>query len=259
MAPRAAWLPLWPINRRWVWLCSLTRCSRTSLRVALPDLSLRANQVRCVTGVTVPGNRKLLTRAALYVIASFLPAFVAATLPFVSHAFAAAGPPPVYSERSQFIFIEPRTVPRPTPILTPSGKTVSLARFSGRVVLLNFWATWCAPCRQELPALDRLQATLGRRGLEVVAVSIDRDGLSAVAPFFRQHGLRNLSIYLDPQHRTGYLNATNPSHGEFAIYALPITYLINRQGRIVGYFPGPFDWGSPAMHRFLEYYLDQPK
>lgn len=259
MGLRAIWLPLWPINRRLVWLNPLTRSLRTSLRVAPPHFALRANQVRCVTGVTVPGNRKLLARVALCVIASFLPAFMTALYPFASYAFAAAGPPSVYSERSQFIFIEPSTVPQPTPILTPAGKTVSLARFSGRVVLLNFWATWCAPCRRELPALDRLQAALGHRGLEVMAVSIDRDGLSAVAPFFREHALRNLSVYLDPQLRTGYLNATNPSHSEFAIYALPITYLINRQGRVVGYFPGPFDWGSEAMHRFLEYYLDQPK
>lgn len=250
---------LWLVERRWLLSNSLSWILRLIFHLAPICSELRALGVRCATAAAVRGNRKTSHWSTSSAVIILSQAFIAALCSFDSHAFAATGPPPVYSARSQFIFIEPSTIPRPTEILTSSGKTVTLDHFSGKVVLLNFWATWCAPCRRELPALDRLQAALGPKGLDVVAVSIDDDGLSAVAPFFRRYGLRNLSIYLDPQRRTGYLNATNPSHGEFAIYALPITYLIDRQGRVVGYFPGPFDWGSGAMHRFLEYYLDRPK
>src|SRR5262249_14145992 len=77
------------------------------------------------------------------------------------------------------------------------GQSRNLADFKGKVVLLNIWATWCGPCRKEMPALDRLQAELGGPDFEVVALSIDRGGMDAVRKFFADIGIRNLAMYLD--------------------------------------------------------------
>jgi thiol-disulfide isomerase/thioredoxin len=77
------------------------------------------------------------------------------------------------------------------------GRARSLAEFRGRVVLLNIWATWCAPCRREMPALDRLQATLRGDDFEVMALSIDRAGIDAVRKFYADVALSNLAIYID--------------------------------------------------------------
>src|SRR5262245_59791542 len=78
-----------------------------------------------------------------------------------------------------------------------SGEHATLADFRGRVVLLNLWATWCGPCRAEMPALDHLQATHQGDGLAVITVSVDKGGSAAVQHFFEQRGLRNLTPYLD--------------------------------------------------------------
>src|SRR6516165_9009967 len=90
------------------------------------------------------------------------------------------------------------------PRLTPSvsfedgqGKKRSLADFKGKVVVLNIWATWCVPCRREMPALDRLQADLGGPEFTVVPLSIDRNGIEAINKFYSEMGIRNLPIYID--------------------------------------------------------------
>ena len=95
------------------------------------------------------------------------------------------------------IWLSPPIPASQTPFQTGSGKEVSLEVFRGRVVLLNFWATWCAPCIREMPSLDRLQAKLRDEGLDVVAVSQDFAGLQVVEPFFERLALANLELYLD--------------------------------------------------------------
>jgi thiol-disulfide isomerase/thioredoxin len=105
-------------------------------------------------------------------------------------------------------------------------------------VLLNFWATWCAPCVREMPSLNRLAAEMAGDGLAVVPVAIDRAGLSAVIPFYRDHGLDNLAMYLDPYQHTAYTRTRNSNNAEFALYGLPISYLVDRQGRVRGYIAG---------------------
>ncbi len=124
----------------------------------------------------------------------------------------------------------------------PDGGEITLARFGGKLVVLNFWATWCAPCRREMPSLDRLQGTLGGEKLEVVALSIDRDGAERVDPFFEQHGIARLKRYLDPRNAVG---------GEMDIRVLPTTVLIDARGREIGRLPGPAEWDAPEILTFL--------
>jgi thiol-disulfide isomerase/thioredoxin len=126
------------------------------------------------------------------------------------------------------------------------GQPVTLESFRGKVVLLNFWATWCPPCVFEMPALDRLQSQLGGDGFAVVAVSTDREGIKASAPFYRRAGLTHLAIYNDT--RGGLLGAMQSK-------ALPTSILIDREGRVIGKLEGPAAWDSAAAKALIEHYL----
>jgi thiol-disulfide isomerase/thioredoxin len=123
-----------------------------------------------------------------------------------------------------------------------------LSDFAGRVVLLNLWATWCAPCVREMPTLDRLQAELGGPDFEVVALSSDRAGAAAVEPFFRTHGLSRLGVYLDPQGEATRALGTR---------GLPTTVLIDREGREVGRLEGVAEWDSPEAKALIRAYIDR--
>ncbi len=121
------------------------------------------------------------------------------------------------------------------------GQSRSLTDFRGKVVLLNIWATWCVPCRKEMPTLDRLQAKLGGADFEVVALSIDRR-MDAVRKFFAEVGIQKLAMYLDSSAK-----ATR----ELGAVGLPTTLLLDREGREVGRLIGPAEWDSPAMVEFI--------
>ena len=164
--------------------------------------------------------------------------------------------PPLDSAGGQFVFLQPLRQPPLTPFRTLAGQAVDLSIFRGKVVLLNFWATWCAPCVREMPSLDRLQALLGGKDFTVAAISIDRGGAPAVEPFLARLGLQRLPIYVDPDNRTGFLTYAGGKGGAFPLYALPISYLIDRQGRAVGYFPGAAEWTSRDALRFIRYFID---
>ena len=141
------------------------------------------------------------------------------------------------------------TAPLPAPALaftTRDGAQKQLADFKGKLVLVNLWATWCVPCVEEMPALDRLQAQLGDK-LTILAISEDRQGETVVAPFLRKIGIQHLAIFLDPK-----TAATN----EFGAQGLPSSYLIARDGTIVGKEEGGARWDSPEMLAKLRPYLD---
>lgn len=123
-----------------------------------------------------------------------------------------------------------------------NGAALTLADFRDRPVLLNIWATWCVPCRQEMPSLDRLQAKLGTPQLVVLPLSIDRQGLPVVKQFYAQLGLASLGTYLDPS-----------SEAASAINAVgvPTTLLIDRDGREMGRKIGPAEWDSPEVVALL--------
>jgi thiol-disulfide isomerase/thioredoxin len=122
------------------------------------------------------------------------------------------------------------------PFVDGAGRDLTLADFRGRVVLLNVWATWCAPCREEMPTLDRLQARLGGDDFHVLPLSIDRAGLGPVRRFYDEIGIRNLDMYLAEDIRAMMA---------FAVIGLPTTLLIDRQGRERGRLTGPAEWDSP--------------
>lgn len=151
---------------------------------------------------------------------------------------------------SQFTWLEPARVPRRTAIQTGSG-VIDLGAFAGKLVVLNFWATWCAPCVKELPSLDRLQAGLAGAGVEVVAVSIDRSGILAVESFYRRLGVTHLAAYADPGQQTGHQDKANVNAAPFALYRMPITYIVAPDGRTVGYLNGAADWDSTEATKFL--------
>jgi thiol-disulfide isomerase/thioredoxin len=117
-----------------------------------------------------------------------------------------------------------------------TGDSVSLhERYRGKVTLINIWATWCAPCRREMPSLDRLQATLGEDGLTVIALSLDRGDVAKVRAFFEELQIANLAIYQDPQARAGRA---------LGAPGLPTTIVIDRTGQEVGRLLGPAEWDS---------------
>jgi thiol-disulfide isomerase/thioredoxin len=122
------------------------------------------------------------------------------------------------------------------------GRRRSLADFSGKVVLLNIWATWCAPCRKEMPTLDRLQAKLGGPDFEVVALSVDRAGPDIVKKFFTEIGIERLALNIDTSSKAMFAIGT---------VGLPATLLIDRDGKEIGRLIGPAEWDAPDMVDFI--------
>ena len=127
------------------------------------------------------------------------------------------------------------------------GRSMQLADLKGRVILLNLWATWCAPCAKEMPALDRLQAQLGGSGFEVVALSLDRGGKEQVVPFFEKTGVTHLAQYYDTA--SASMRVLSPR-------GLPTTLLIDRDGNEIGRIEGAVEWDSPEIVAFLRKHLD---
>ena len=128
-----------------------------------------------------------------------------------------------------------------------SGAPTSLAAWNGRAVVLNVWATWCPPCRDEMPSLDRLEKALGGARLDVIAVSVDADA-AAVPPYLRALGIEHLRIAHDAFDDVAALAAGG----------IPITLLIDAQGREAARRRGPARWDDPAVIGLVERLLLQP-
>jgi thiol-disulfide isomerase/thioredoxin len=156
--------------------------------------------------------------------------------------------PPLAGWMEQFTLNDP---PRPVPgtaIRDAKGQPVRLADFKGRVVLVNFWATWCAPCIREMPSLDRLQAAMGGDRFTVLAVNEDRNGAKVAAPFLKKLGIANLAVHLDD--KTALARA-------LGVRGLPASFLIDLKGRIVGTLNGIAEWDSPEAKALIRYYQDR--
>ncbi len=158
---------------------------------------------------------------------------------------APAGPgtnPLSQGQMAAFVF---RKAPEELPevrFLDAAGKERTLADWRGKVVLLNLWATWCLPCRKEMPALDRLQREMGSDTFQVVAVSVDRTGLAGAKKFLAETKTETLALYADP---TARMAATLRAAG------LPATLLLDRQGREIGRLLGPAEWDGEDAKRLV--------
>jgi thiol-disulfide isomerase/thioredoxin len=124
-----------------------------------------------------------------------------------------------------------------------AGRAQTLADFRGKVVLLNVWATWCEPCREEMPTLDRLQARLGGDRFQVVALSVDQQGASIARKFYDEFAIKALPLYVDPTAKAAFtLNAPG----------LPVTLLVDRNGREIGRHLGAVKWDAPEVVERLQ-------
>ena len=165
-----------------------------------------------------------------------------------SNAIAGEHPPQLHGTMGQFTAITPKRPAPLAPMRGADGKEIDLSAYKGRVVLLNFWATWCAPCIREMPSLDQLHGSLGGNSFAVVAVSIDRAGFARITPFLKRIRISRLHIYLDKGSKL---------YRKFGVQALPTTFVIDRQGRVRGYLEGPAEWNSKAGQALIRYYIDE--
>jgi len=133
------------------------------------------------------------------------------------------------------------------PMETADGGTVSMADFKGKVVLLNIWATWCHPCREEMPALDKLQAELGGEDFEVVAMNIDRGSPDKAKEFLEEVKADDLAFYRDPSSKL---------FTKLKAVGMPTTLLVNREGKEMGRLVGPAEWDSPEAVRLIRAAID---
>ncbi|MGQ0683397.1 TlpA family protein disulfide reductase [Bradyrhizobium sp.] len=129
-----------------------------------------------------------------------------------------------------------------------TGRVTTLTAFADKALVLNIWATWCVPCRREMPALDRLQATLGGPHFAVVPVSIDRGGVDAVMKFYGEIGIQNLPIYLD---------VSGKAARAVGAIGLPTTLVLDREGYEIARVTGPAEWDAPELVEFLKPLVEQ--
>jgi thiol-disulfide isomerase/thioredoxin len=129
------------------------------------------------------------------------------------------------------------------PFLDAEGKTRTLEEWRGKVVLLNLWATWCAPCRKEMPGLDRLQGELGSDKFQVLAVSADKTGIAGAKAFLDKIKVTKLAVYADPTVRI---------HSGLKAIGMPATILIDAQGREIGRLVGPAEWDTPEAKSLIK-------
>jgi len=137
----------------------------------------------------------------------------------------------------------PRNTPaREFALPGPGGSTVRFGTFKGKVVFLNFWATWCPPCREEMPGMEQLYQRYKSRGFTILAVSVDGEGEKVVKPFLREYRLTFPVVY-DTRMKVADL---------YQVRALPSTYLIGRDGQIAALALGPRLWNGPEAHALIE-------
>lgn len=130
--------------------------------------------------------------------------------------------------------------------IDPAGQPVKLSGFRGKIVLLNLWATWCVPCRGEMPELDKLQAEFGSDKFEVVAVNIDTARPERPKAVFQELGLKSLKLYADPSANIFHeMKQTGKALG------LPLTLLIDAEGCQIGLINGPAAWHSDAARALI--------
>ncbi|RWB76651.1 TlpA disulfide reductase family protein [Mesorhizobium sp.] len=129
----------------------------------------------------------------------------------------------------------------------PDGKPMTIADRAGKTMLLNLWATWCAPCRAEMPALDTLQKEKGSDAFEVVAVNVDTGDDAKPKKFLKEIGVETLGYYRDST-----MGLFNETKARGLALGLPVTMLIDGEGCLIAHMNGPAEWSSPDARRLVE-------
>jgi thiol-disulfide isomerase/thioredoxin len=151
--------------------------------------------------------------------------------------------------RGEVAALSPAAPSRPMPDIAfkdDGNASRTLADFKGKTILVNLWATWCVPCRKEMPALDKLQADLGGPDFEVVAVNVDTARLDKPRQFLRDVAATHLPFYADP---TGAVLQTAKESGP--VLGLPTSFLVDRSGCTLATLSGPADWASDDAKKVI--------
>ena len=161
-------------------------------------------------------------------------------------------PPPFSTPHAQFTVLDPREEAGHIALRDLEGRRRTLAAYRGKAVLLAFWASWCPPCRRELPILQRLQTQAKSEPFVVVPVSLDRDAATAAA-YIRRLRLDGFSSFIDTEGEV----ASGPKSKvatPFPLYGMPMSYVLDAQGRSGGYLTGEADWSAPDALALLRFY-----
>jgi len=141
----------------------------------------------------------------------------------------------------------PQPVPE-TEFTHQNGQSVTLSEFSGKIVVVNFWATWCAPCREEMPMLSELQTELGGEDFEVVTIATGRNAQPAMEKFFDEIGVDNLPLHRDRNQQLAR---------QMGVFGLPVTVILDRKGREIARLQGDAHWNSKSAKQILRALIGQ--
>jgi len=130
-----------------------------------------------------------------------------------------------------------------------NGKRVSLSDHRGKVVLINIWATWCAPCREEMPSMEKLYNRFKGEDFEILAVSIDSTGQKAVAPFMQKLNL-TFPALLDPEAKI---------RGLYTVTGIPESFIVDKKGIVIKQVIGAVDWATPEVFSFFQDLVQRPQ
>ncbi|WP_301106679.1 TlpA disulfide reductase family protein [Sneathiella sp.] len=143
----------------------------------------------------------------------------------------------------------PNETPRPFKdftFLNGEGEEERISDYKGKVVLVNFWATWCGPCKKEMPSLDQLQGDLGGENFTVLAIGQDLHGMDAVRSFFNKRNIQNLALFNDKTVKSGR---------SAGVFGLPASILLNTEGEEIGRLVGPAEWDSPEAKALIKHVM----
>jgi len=163
-----------------------------------------------------------------------------------------APPAPGASKPAAKLTVHAAPIPAPTaPFKDAQDRDMTLASFQGRYTLVNFWATWCAPCRVEMPSLDRLAAQIGPDTLRIATVAVERGGLYQAGRMLDELGITRLERYADPTLKLGFGLIKTPD-GTPAPLVLPVTILLNPDGAEIARLVGGTEWDTPEIRDRLK-------
>jgi len=129
------------------------------------------------------------------------------------------------------------------------SNNVNLTDFKGKVILLNFWASWCLPCIRELPSIDRLQSKLGGKDFMVVAISLDRGGKKIATRLLKRLKINNLKLYIDRESK---------SARQLDVRVMPTTFIFDRKGRELGKLQKGAEWDDTNAFALVKFFIDNP-